>query len=507
MSKHVVIIGAGPGGLATAMRLAHKGYTVELFEAEDRVGGRMRGLEVGPYAFDSGPTILQMPQLYEHLFADVGLQLADYLTMLRVQPNTRLRFWDDTWLDLTSDIARFKDQLARLRPDLPAAFERWYLEHIRKEVVGYQPYLGTPVRPPLGYLRPDEIAAALPFRPWETLYDHYWRFFKDERLVYGLSYPAKYLGMHPTACSSIFSLIAFLEFRYGIWHPQGGFRELARAMARAVGDLGGRIHLNRPVREVWLDGRQVKGVTLADGERVAADAVVVNADFGYALNHLLPAQARGRYTENKLRQMRFSCSTFMLYLGVDRHYNDLPHHQLYLSDHIRSRQAPWVDDSALDETNPSFYVCNPTPIDPGNAPDGHSTLFVLVPIPNTSYGVDWEVKQNAYRDLILDRLPLLGFSNVRQHIVAEACYTAPTWRDDYRTYLGAVFNLGHDWLQLGPLRPHIRADGLAGLYWIGGAVHPGSGLMTILEAARSAVSFIEQDIPAGEVAVTADVPA
>jgi len=501
VSHKIAIIGAGPGGMATAMRLASKGYQVEMFEAADRVGGRMRGLELGPYAFDSGPTILQVPRVYEELFAETGLRFADYVTLKRLEPNTRLRFWDDTRLDLTSDIPAFKEQLAALRPDLPDAFERWYVEHIRKNEIGYAPYLGTPVRSPLGYLNPREIMAALPFRPWESLYDHYWRFFHDERLVYGLSYPAKYLGMHPSVCSSIFSLIAFLEFADGIWHPEGGFRALAQALGRAVADLGGTIHLNRPVRQVWVEGGRTRGLLLEDGERVAADAVLVNADFGHAVRHLLPTEARGSYSDRKLGRMRFSCSTFMLYLGVRRRYEGLPHHQLYLSEHIRRREPPWVDDTALDETDPSFYVCNPTLIDADNAPPGHSTLFVLVPIPNTACGVDWAAKRESYRNLIIDRMPLLGFEGVRDEIVTEACYTADTWRDEYATHLGAVFNLIHSWDQLGPLRPHIRANGARGLYFVGGAVHPGSGLLTILEAARSAAHFIEQDV--GPVAAAA----
>lgn len=496
MNSKIIIIGAGPGGLATAMRLLHQGYAVDIYEAEDRVGGRMRGFQRGPYAFDTGPTILQLPRVYEELFAESGLRFADYMRLLPVVPNTRLRFWDDTILDLTSNLDDFKAQLAQLRPDLPAAFERWYVEHIRKDVVGYGPYLGTPVRTPLGYLKPNEIMAALPFRPWETLYDHYWRFFHDERLVYGLSYPAKYLGMHPSACSSIFSLIAFLEFEYGIWHPEGGFRALAAAMGRAAEDLGAHIHLNRPVKQVWVENGRAQGIELADGERVRADGVIVNADFGYGVRHLLPPAARGRYSDRRLDHMRFSCSTFMLYVGIDRRYEGLPHHQLYLSDHIRRKDPPFVDDSALDETNPSFYVCNPTLIDPSNAPEGHSTLFVLVPIPNTSFNIDWAAKEQSYRDLILSRLPLLGYDDVERHIVVEERYTAETWRDDYRTHLGAVFNLQHTWTQLGPLRPPIRSQDVGGLYWIGGAVHPGSGLLTILEAARSAAHFVNEDLPA-----------
>lgn len=494
MSEHIVVVGAGPGGLATAMRLASQGCNVQIFEAADRVGGRMRGFEDGPYAFDTGPTILQVPRVYEELFAESGLKLADYIHFKRLNPNTRLRFWDGSQLDLTSALDDLKAQLAAMRPDLPEAFDRWYAEHIRKNLVGYKPYLGTPVRSALGYLRPNEIAAALPLRPWESLYQHFWRFFKDERLVYALSYSSKYLGMHPTVCSSIFSLIPFLELADGVWHPEGGFRALAQALAKAAIDLGVRIHLNCPVKQIWIEQACAYGVELANGERISADAVVVNADFGYGIRHLLPASARGSYTDQKLSRMQFSCSTFMLYLGINRRYEDLPHHQLYLSDHIRRRARPWVNDSALDEEDPPFYVCNPTIVDPANAPEGHSTLFVLVPIPNTAYRVDWPTKQQAYRDLIVKRMPLLGFEDVEQHIVTETCYTALTWQDDYRVHLGAVFNLSHSWSQLGPFRPPIRSDSVRRLYWIGGAVHPGSGLLTILEAARSATVFIGQDL-------------
>jgi phytoene desaturase len=496
VSQKILIVGAGPGGMATAMRLAAAGYEVAIYEAADRVGGRMRGFELGPYQFDTGPTILQVPHVYDELFGACGLHFSDYVKLTRLDPNTRIKFWDGTHVDLTSNIPAFKAQLATFGPDLPAAFERWYAEHLRKEVVGYGPYLGSPVRSPLGYLRPDEIAAALPFRPWETLYQHFERFFPDERLVYALAYQAKYLGMHPTACSSVFSLVTSLEFRYGIWHPEGGFRALARGLAQAARDLGVQIHLGRPVRQVLVEDGRAQGLLMADGERLLADAVVVNADFAHAVQHLLPADARGPYTDRKLAKMEFSCSTFMLYLGVARRWDDLPHHQLYLSESIRRRDPLWAKSAVLDEDDPSFYVCNPTIVDPANAPAGHSTLFVLVPVPNLRTPIDWAAKKGPYRELILRQMAKLGYTGVQDHIVAEHMYTAETWRDEHRTHLGAVFNLIHSWTQLGPLRPHIRHQGTHGLYWIGGAVHPGSGLMTILEAAKSAVHFIAEDVPA-----------
>ena len=342
-SKQIIIVGAGPGGLATAMRLANLGYKVQIFEAADRVGGRMRGFNDGAYGFDTGPTILQVPRLYEDLFADSGLKLSDYINFKRLEPNTRICFWDDTQLDLTSDLDAFKAQLAAIRPDLPAAFERWYEEHIRKYDASYDAYLGTPPRSILGYLRLDEILAAIPFRPWESLYQHCWRFFQDDRLVYALSYPSKYLGMHPTLSPSVFSLIPYLEFADGVWHPEGGFRNLAAAMGKAATDLGVTINLQSPVKQVWIENGQTQGIELKDGNKIQADAVVVNADFAHAVKNILPDSARDRrYTDKKLDRMQFSCSTFMLYLGIDKRYEDLPHHQIYLSEHIRRRQKTLV---------------------------------------------------------------------------------------------------------------------------------------------------------------------
>lgn len=496
MSAKIAIVGAGPGGLATAIRLASQGYAVEIYEKTDRVGGRMAGLQVGDYAFDSGPTILQLPHLFDDLFASAGLHRQDYISFKPLELFNRLHFWDGTQLDLTTDLTTFKASLAEMRADLPSAFDRWCEEHERKYQAGYGPYLGTPVRPILGYLKPDELLSALSFRPWETLYQHFWNFFQDDRLVYALGYSSKYLGMHPSRCASIFSLIPYLEFAEGVWHPMGGFRALAQAMGQAAQDLGVKIHLNTPVQQVWIEGRQARGLMLQQGGPVTADAVVVNADFAYAQRHLLPDSARGRYTNARLERLEFSCSTFMLYLGVDRRYEALPHHQIYLSDHVRRRDRPFVDDSALDRVDPPFYVCNPSIVDPGNAPPGHSTLYVLVPIPNTRYSVDWATQQKAYRDFIVQRLPRLGFEDIDSHIVTEACYTADTWQTDYNVHLGAVFNLSHGWTQLGPLRPPIRSETTRGLYWVGGAVHPGSGLLTILEAAKSTQVFLSQDIAA-----------
>ena len=285
MSKSVIIVGAGPGGLATGLRLLGQGYHVEIFESASRVGGRMRGFEDGAYAFDTGPTILQLPHLYDDLFASAGLKREEYIPFTRLEPYTKLRFWDDTTLELTTDFDKLKHQLAGFRSDLPEALDNWYAEETKKYDAGYEPYLSQPARAILGYMQLNELGTALRFRPWETLYQHFWNAFRDERLVYALSYPAKYLGMHPTLSASVFSLIPYIEMAFGVWHPQGGFRALAQAIARGFQDLGGKIHLNAPVKQVLVENNRASGVELDNGDRIKADTVVVYADFARALHN------------------------------------------------------------------------------------------------------------------------------------------------------------------------------------------------------------------------------
>ena len=216
MGQKIIVVGAGPGGLATALRLGGQGYDVEVFEAQSRVGGRMRGFEKEGYAFDTGPSILQMPQLYDDLFASAGLDRHSYIPFTQLDLYTRLKFWDETQLDLTRDLNQLKTQLKTLREDLPQALDNWIQEQKRLYEAGYEPYLSEPVRPILGYAKLNELATVLSFRPWESLYQHFWRNFKDDRLVYALSYPAKYLGMHPTLSTSVFSLIPYLEIAFGV---------------------------------------------------------------------------------------------------------------------------------------------------------------------------------------------------------------------------------------------------------------------------------------------------
>jgi len=501
MVRHVLIVGAGPGGLSAAINLAGLGLKVTVVEKESIPGGRMRGLtlgERGEYALDTGPSILQLPGVLERIFERSGKRIADYVKLVPLETNTRVHFWDGTHLDTTRHLERMEAELAKFGADKPAALRRWLAEGREKYGIAYEKFMATPAGS-LGYYAPWRLAPTLRFKPWQTLYTHLDGFFHDDRISYALSYPSKYLGLHPTTCSSVFGVIPFLELAFGVWHVEGGFRALARGMQRCAEDLGATFRMGAPVEQVLVEYGRAAGVRLASGERLEADAVVVNADLPYAAQKLVPAEARAgsRLSDAALSRAKYSCSTFMAYYGLDTRWDALPHHLIYLSENARRTDKDALEDRHVDVEDPPFYVCNPCVTDRSGAPEGHSTLYVLVPTPNTARPVDWAATERTLRERIPDMLAKVGLKDVRPHIKAERYFTAETWRDDFNVFRGAVFNLSHTWLQLGPLRPRVKSPHVEGLYWVGGGTHPGSGLLTIMESANIAADYLAREAGKG----------
>jgi phytoene desaturase len=297
--------------------------------------------------------------------------------------------------------------------------------------------------------------------------------------------------MSPWECPATFSLISYLEHGGGIWHPIGGLHRISREMAKVVEEEGGRIHLATPVAEVLVENGRCAGLKLESGEVVRGDYVIVNADFAHAMTHLVDSRQLSKWTPEALRRKRYSCSTFMLYLGVDRRY-DIPHHNILFADDYRSN----VDDIAVRHVlsaDPSIYIQNASVTDQTLAPEGQSTIYLLVPVTNTTGHVDWDKELPAYREKVLDLAERRGgLTDLRQHIVAEKVMTPALWQKELDVYNGATFNLAHNVSQMLIWRPHNEFEELRDCYLVGGGTHPGSGLPTIYESGRISAALILQ---------------
>jgi len=473
------------------MLLAKAGLQVTVVEKQPVVGGRTSAIEAEGYRFDLGPTFFLYPQILEEIFASVGRDLHREVPMVKLDPQYRITFGAGGELNATPDIERMVAEIARLSPRDAPQFRRFMADN-RVKLEKFAPCLQEPFTGWTSLMR-ARLLAVLPYlKPWKSLHSELASYFSDPRLLLAFTFQSKYLGMSPFQCPSLFSILSFLEYEHGVWHPLGGCNALTQGMARVATELGVKIRLNEPVEEILFEGRRATGVRTPAGEQ-HADAVIVNADFAHAMTKLVPNHRRKRWTDEKIAGKKYSCSTFMMYLGLEGRYDHLSHHNIYVAKDYRlnldqiERQHVLADD-------PSFYVQNASITDPSLAPAGHSAMYVLVPVTHQHPNVDWSKERDRYRAVALRQLEKLGITDIERRIRFERIVTPADWERKQGIYRGATFNLSHNLGQMLHLRPQNRFEDIEGMYLVGGGTHPGSGLPVIFESARISARLLIEDL-------------
>ncbi|MCG3203588.1 MAG: All-trans-zeta-carotene desaturase [Elusimicrobia bacterium] len=485
--KNIIIIGAGPGGLTSAMILAHRGFNVTVFEAKDVVGGRNAPLKAGPYTFDIGPTFLMMRFILEEMFKEAGRDASKYLTFKKLDPLYSLRF-DDREMLMSSNHSRMREEIKRLFPGNELGFDA-FLSHEGDRYKKLYPCIQRDYSKLTSLFSLDLMKAFPSLSFGRSLFQNLGRYFTDDKLKLAFTFQAKYLGMSPWECPAFFTMLPFIEHEYGIEHVMGGLNRISQAMARVVEEVGGTIRLSTPVASLLLEGRTVKGVKLESGETVEADEVILNADFAHAMSKLVPSGTLEKYSVKKLKKKKYSCSTFMLYLGVNKKI-PLNHHTIFFAKDYRTNVRRIFSEKTLSD-DMSFYIQNASVTDPSLAPEGKSTLYVLVPVPNRMGSVDWTREKEPFKNRVLDLIvERAGIKDLRSHIEVERVITPLDWEEKQRIYAGATFNLAHTFSQLLYLRPRNKFEELDHCYLVGGGTHPGSGLPTIYESARISSNLI-----------------
>jgi phytoene desaturase len=498
--KRVVIVGAGPGGLATAMLLARSGVQVTVVEKSGRVGGRTATMEQDGFKFDIGPTFFLYPRVLAEIFADAGYDLNREVPMKRLDPQYRIVFGGkdggpNQKIDATADVERMERQIAAISPADAVEFKN-FLTRNRKKLAGFLPVLESPFESWRDLMKPEILKLLPMMKPWLSLDGDLKAHFKDERIRLGFSFQSKYLGMSPFRCPSLFSILSFLEYEHGVFHPIGGCGAVTKTMARIAREMGVEILLNEPVDEVLVD--TVEGKRKAVGVRTAhrklqADAVVMNADFADAMRTMVPGKHRPKWSDKKIASKRFSCSTFMMYLGIEGLYDDVAHHTIFLSEDYKQNLCDIEQEHKL-STDPSFYVQNAGVTDSTLAPRGDSTLYVLLPVTHESEKVDWAKETPRFRDLALKQMERIGITDVARRIKTEKVLTPKGWQEDFGLYKGATFSMAHSLDQMLHMRPHNRFEDVNGMYLTGGGTHPGSGLPVIFQSARISSRLLLEDL-------------
>ncbi|MEM9702741.1 MAG: phytoene desaturase family protein, partial [Planctomycetota bacterium] len=405
-------------------------------------------------------------------------------------------------IDATPDVAEMERQIAKINPADAGRFGDFLAEN-RTKLAKFRPILENPFSSWKNLASPS-LAAMLPLiRPWLSLDGELKRHFSDPRLRVAFSFQSKYLGMSPFRCPSLFSILSFLEYEHGVWHPTGGCAAVSDRMAEIAVELGVDLRLDTEVTGLRFDGKKPVAVEIGPNAAIPCDALVINADFGRAMTKLVPNRLRKNWTDAKIGKKKFSCSTYMLYLGIDGLERELPHHTIYIAEDYEKNLREIETERILSD-DPSIYVQNACVTDPSLAPDGCSTLYILAPVTHESPHVDWDRDAAAFRERVLDQVESkFGVSDLRNRIRYEKQITPDDWNGGYEIYKGATFNLAHNLTQMLHFRPRNRFEDLDGTYLVGGGTHPGSGLPVIYESARISSRLLAKDHGLNEIPSTA----
>jgi phytoene desaturase len=486
LPKHIIVIGAGPGGLTAAMLLARRGFRVTVFEKEAHVGGRNAAILRNGYKFDTGPTFLMMKFILDEVFEEAGRKIEDYLKCVKLEPMYRLQF-DDVRMEPTTVREAMLQQIDTHFPGNRAGYDKFMAVEKRRFDLMY-PCLQKDYASVKQYLSRDMLRVLPRLSIGRSLFDVLGDYFREDKLKLSFTFQSKYLGMSAWECPGAFGILPYVEHAFGIYHVIGGLSEISEAMGKICRELGVELRLGAPVKQLLIEGRRVRGVELRNGEKIIGDETVLNADFGYAMKNLVPPGVLKKYSAEKMDRREFSCSTFMLYLGLDKVF-DMPHHTIFFAGDYQGNIRDIFERKVLSE-DISFYVRNASVTDPSLAPPGHSSVYVLVPVPNQTAKIDWGREQKVFRERVLQAIERrANMKDLTSHIREEIVFTPDTWQSR-NIQFGATFNLAHTLKQMLYFRPHNQFEELDNCYLVGGGTHPGSGLPTIYESGRIAANLI-----------------
>ncbi len=486
-----VIVGAGIGGLASAIHLAHAGYRVTVLERHAGPGGRNGRWESEGFTFDTGPSLLLMLEYWHKLFAMVGRKVEDYLDVVQVLPNYNVHFADGTVLEMTPQLNVLLEGMEKIEPGCgPRVLE--YLARTKRMYDSGLEFISKNMTSPLDMISPSRLGSLANLGALGDLQKLIAKYVKDERLQQALSFQALYLGLSPYDALAIYALLPYTEIGGGVHYPMGGMYELPLALEKLGRELGVQYRYGAKVTELEKRGDTVTAVQLEDGSRVAGDVVLVNADLPYAYQSLL------KEPYPKIEQKRFSCSVVLMYLGVKKEYANLEHHNFIVAKDMREACRQLFEEHAMPE-DPPYYVVASTRTDKGSAPDGCENIFVLVLAPSQhpdpARRIDWAVEGPKVEARMLEKLEQWAMPGLRENLVTTRLVTPTDFTIDYGNLRGEAFGLSHNLMQIGAFRPQNRHPKYGNLFFVGQSTHPGCGLPMALISAECVTERIVAERP------------
>jgi phytoene desaturase len=484
---HAVVIGAGVGGLAAAIRLGAKGYRVTVVDRLDAPGGRAYTYRQGGFTFDAGPTIITAPWMFEELWSLCGQRMADHVELRPCDPYYRITFDDGEHFTYCGDHDRMRAEVARLSPDDVEGYDCYLQVSADIYKVAFEELADKPFH---------DIAFTLGtaldlvrLQGHRSVYSRVSKFFRNEHLRTVFSFHPLLIGGNPFTATSYYCLIAHLESKFGVHYAVGGTGVLVRGMVDLIRSTGGTVRLNAEVDRIDVREGRAAGVTLATGEQIAADFVVSNAEPAWTYSRLLRDHPRKRWTDSKVERARDSMGLVVWYFGTNRRFDDVLHHTMIMGPRYKELLNDIFHRQVLADDF-SLYLHRPTASDPSLAPPGCDAFYVLAPVPNLKSGTNWSEQAEPYRARIQQRLEATLLPGLGDSIVTSHVLTPQDFRDRYLALHGAAFAMEPRLLQSAWFRPHNRSEDVDGLYLVGAGTHPGAGLPGVVSSARVVDSLV-----------------
>lgn len=497
MSKKLraAVIGSGLGGLAAAIRLQSAGYETTIFEKRDKPGGRAYVFKDNGFTFDAGPTVITAPHCLEELFELSGRKLSDYVEMMPVEPFYRL-MWEDKYVfDYGSSVEDTLEQIKKKSPRDVEGYKKFlnYSKEVFEE--GYTKLVHVPFLNWWSMIRVSPQLARLSAH--KSVYAQVSKFIKDPHLRQAFSFHSLLVGGNPFDTSSIYTLIHFLERKWGVYFPKGGTGALVKALVKLFEDLGGKIYCNAEVQQIVDENKKIKGIQTKSGEFHSFDVVISNADVMHTYDKLLSSSPDAESQRNRLKKMKYSMSLFLIYFGTKKQYPEMAHHTVLFGPRYRELLQDIFKEGKLADDF-SLYLHAPTRSDPDLAPPGHEAFYVLAPVPNLSKSeVDWETEGPKYAQKILNYLDERYLPGLKENLVTQRIFTPIDFENELNAHQGSAFSLEPLLTQSAFFRTRNRDAEIKGLYFVGAGTHPGAGVPGVVNSAKATVGLVLEDFAHG----------